>query len=83
MAETPGTQGAGRASDNELLIIDAHEPFTDVVNKMSAAIIQAVDSAYTYEQLRTSVGGQKLKSLISVLTKDCHPVASVSALLAS
>ena len=83
MTETSGTQGAGRAPDDELLIINAHEPFTDVVNKMSAAIIRAVDSAYTYEQLRTSVGGQKLKSLTYVLTNECHHVAMVSALLAS
>lgn len=83
MAEMPATPGASRASEEELPIIDAHESFVDVVNKVSAAIIRAVDSAYTYEQLRTSIGGQKLKPLIYVLTDRCHHAAIVSALLAS
>jgi hypothetical protein len=79
----PGTSAAAQASDEDLPIIDAHEPFAVVVNKVSAAITRAVDSAYTYEQLRTSVGGQKLKPLIYALTEECHHTAVVSALLAS
>lgn len=83
MPNTPSTSGAARASDEDLPIIDAHEPFAVVVNKVSAAITHAIDSAYTYEQLRTSVGSQKLKPLIYALTEECHHTAIVSALLAS
>ena len=83
MPETPGTPPASGASDDHLPIIDEAEPFTAVVEKLSASIIRAVDSSYTYEQLRTSVGGQKLKSLTSTLTEECHHTAVVAALLAA
>lgn len=63
----PGTPAAAHVSEQDLLIVEAHEPFSNVVDKVSAAITRAIDSAYTYEQLRTSVGGQRLKPLISIL----------------
>lgn len=83
--DTPGTPAAARASQSHetLPIIDGYEPFAVVINKVSAAITCAIDSAYTYEQLRTSVGGQKLKPLISTLIEECHHTAIVAALLAS
>jgi hypothetical protein len=79
----PGTPAAARASEQVLLIVEPHEPFSNVVDKVSAAITRAIDSAYTYEQLRTSVGGQKLKPLITNLTEECHHTAIVAALLVS
>jgi hypothetical protein len=83
MPDTSGVPATVRASDADLPIVDAHEPFAVVVSKVSAAITRAIDSTYTYEQLRTSVGGHKLKPLISILTEECHHTAIVSALLAS
>ena len=65
----------------ELPIIKATEPFADVVDKVSKYIVHAIDSAYTYEQLRTSPPGQGFKSLISALAADCHHPAIVAALL--
>jgi hypothetical protein len=79
----PSTPAAAYFSEQEPLIVEAHEPFSNVVDKVSAAITHAIDSAYTYEQLRTSVGGQKLKLLISTLTEECHHTAIVAALLVS
>src|SRR5436309_3011435 len=78
----PGTPAAARTSEQDLLV-EPHEPFSNVVDKVSAAITRAIDSAYTYEQLRTSVGGQKLKPLISNLIEECHHTAIVAALLVS
>ena len=83
MPEIPGTPPASGPSDNYSPIIDEAEPFTAVVEKLSASIIRAIESTYTYEQLRTSVGGQKLKPLISTLTEECHHTAVVAALLAA
>jgi hypothetical protein len=79
----PGTPAAAHAPEQDLPVIEAHEPFSNVVDMVSAAITRAIDSAYTYEQLRTSVGGQKLKPLISILTEECHHTAIVAALLVS
>ena len=83
VSDTNGTPVPARAPDEGLPIIDTSEPFAVVVEKVSAAITRAIDSAYTYEQLRTSVGGQKLKPLISTLIEECHHTAIVAALLAS
>ena len=81
--ETPGTPATPQASDDDLPTIGESEPFAAVVDKTSASISRTIDSAYTYEQLRTSVGAQKLKPLICSLTEDCHHTSIVAALLAS
>jgi hypothetical protein len=79
----PSTPAAVHPPEQNLLIVEAHEPFSHVVDKVSAAITRAIDSAYTYEQLRTSIGSQKLKPLISNLIEECHHTAIVAALLVS
>jgi len=68
---------------DEVPIIDSTENITDVVAKISTYINKAVDAAYTYEQLRTTFAGQKLRPLISTLSEDCHHPALVAALLAA
>ena len=68
---------------DDVPIIDSKESFSDVVRKLSSYIAKAIDAAYTYEQLRTTVAGQTLKPLVSILSEDCHHPAIVAALLAS
>lgn len=80
---TPGSSKYFPSLDEEVPIIDISEGFSDVVRKLSIFIARAVDSAYTYEQLRTSVAGQNLRPLISALSEDCNHPAIVAALLAS
>lgn len=66
---------------DDIPVIDDSESFVCVVEKLSNYFTRAVDSAYTYEQLRTSVAGQKLKPLLLTLTEECHHAAIVAALL--
>jgi len=66
---------------DDVPVIDASESFSGVVKKVSGYIARAIDSAYTYEQLRTSVAAQKLRPLLSSLTEECHHQAIVCALL--
>jgi hypothetical protein len=80
---TPGSSKYFPSIDDEVPIIDSSEDFSDVVRKLSIFIARAVDAAYTYEQLRTSVAGQNLRPLISSLSEDCNHRAIVAALLAS
>ena len=54
-----------------------------MVSKLSAYITKAIDSAYTYEALRTTVAGHSLRPLISSLVEECHHDAIVAALLAT
>jgi hypothetical protein len=68
---------------DEVPSIDIAEPFSDVVDKLLSYIADAVDAAYTYEQLRTSFAGQSLRPLIASLSDDCHYPAIVAALLAT
>lgn len=83
----PQTPGSSRffqlVEDDDLPVIDTQESLTDVVFKITAYITKAIDAAYTYEQLRTSVAGQTLRPLISRLSDDCHHPAIVAALLAA
>ncbi|RVX66875.1 hypothetical protein B0A52_09605 [Exophiala mesophila] len=83
----PHTPGSSRffrfLEDDDIPVIDPKESLTDVVFKLTAYITKAIDAAYTYEQLRTSVAGQTLKPLISRLSDDCHHPAIVAALLAA
>src|ERR1700742_4221455 len=64
-------------------IIDPRESFSDVVFKLSSYIAKAIDTAFTYEQLRTTAAGQSLRPLISNLSEECHHPAVVAALLAA
>lgn len=69
--------------EDDVPIIDSTESFSDVVFKLSAYVAKAIDAAYTYEQLRTTVAGQSLRPLIANLSEDCHHPAVVAALLAA
>ena len=80
---TPGSSKYFPSLDDEVPIIDDSEDFSDVVTKLSVFIIRAVDAAYTYEQLRTSVAGQNLRPLVRSLSEECHHPAIVAALLSS
>lgn len=64
-------------------IIDAKEDFGDVVRKLTEYIIKIVDTAYSYEQLRTTIIGQSLRPLLISLSEDCHYEGIVAALLAA
>ena len=68
--------------DDEVPVIDSTERFSDVVSKLSTYVVKAIDAAYSWEQIRTSVVGQSLRPLISSLCDDCHHPAIVAALLA-
>ena len=85
MPATPGSFIANNSfqPDDEVPIIDDSEAFPDVVKKLSGYFERAIDSAYTYEQLRTTSAGHNLKALVASLTEECHHTAIVSALLAS
>ena len=69
--------------ENEVPIIDSSETFSEVVAKLSTYITKAIDSAYTYEALRTTVAGHSLRPLISSLVDDCHHESIAAALLAT
>jgi hypothetical protein len=69
--------------DDDLPIIDSEEPFSEAVLKLSSYIAKAIDTAFTYEQLRTTIAGSSLKPLVASLEADCHHPAIVAALLAA
>lgn len=83
MPQTPGSSKFLRWTEDDVPVIDSRESFTDVVLKLSSYIGKAIDAAYTYEQLRTTVAGQSLRPLISNLSDECHHPAIVAALLAA
>ena len=81
--QTPRSSKFFPELENEVPIIDSAESFSEVVSKLSVYITKAIDSAYTYEALRTTVAGHSLRPLISSLVDDCHHQAIVAALLAT
>lgn len=81
--QTPKSTRLMQTMEDDVPIIDSEESFTDVVVKLSTYLAKAIDSAYTYEQLRTTTAGQSLKPLISNLSENCHHPAVVAALLAA
>ena len=82
MQQTPRSSKFPLLDDgDDIPIIDSTESFSDVVYKLSTYITKAIDAAYTYEQLRTSVAGHSLKPLIVRLSDECHHPGVVAALL--
>ncbi|EHY53055.1 hypothetical protein HRR83_006104 [Exophiala dermatitidis] len=81
--QTPKSVKGPKWMDDDVPIIDPEESFSDVVFKLSTYISKAIDAAYTYEQLRTTVAGQSLRPLIANLSEECHHPAVVAALLAA
>lgn len=81
--QTPRSTKVLKWMEDDVPIIDSTESFSDVTFKLFSYISKAIDAAYTYEQLRTSVAGQSLRPLISNLSEDCHHPAVVAALLAA
>ncbi|EXJ94348.1 hypothetical protein A1O1_02742 [Capronia coronata CBS 617.96] len=81
--QTPKSAKGPRWMEDDVPIIDSKESFSDVVAKLSSYVVKAIDAAYTYEQLRTTVAGQSLKPLIAGLSEECHHPAVVAALLAA
>jgi hypothetical protein len=82
-AQTPRSSKFLPWMEDDVPIIDSKESFSDITFKVFTYVAKAVDAAYTYEQLRTSVVGQTLKPLIAILSEDCHHPAIVAALLAA
>ena len=82
---TPLTPGSGRinfpSAKDDIPYIAANEDFDEAVAKLKRYIENAVDTAYSYEQLRTTVVGHSLRPLIQQLSDDCHYPAIVAALL--
>lgn len=64
-------------------VIDATEDFGDVVRKLTDYMVKIIDTAYSYEQLRTTIIGQSLRPLLTSLSEDCHHPGIVAALLAA
>ncbi|EXJ55591.1 hypothetical protein A1O7_08519 [Cladophialophora yegresii CBS 114405] len=81
--QTPRSTKTQQWMDDDVPIIDSREAFSDVVLKLSSYIAKAIDTPFTYEQLRTTVAGQSLRPLISNLSEECHHPAVVAALLAA
>lgn len=81
--QTPRSTKGQSWTEVDVPVIDSREPFSDVVFKLSSYIAKAIDTAFTYEQLRTTVAGQSLRPLISNLSEECHHPAVVAALLAA
>ncbi|KAJ9633715.1 hypothetical protein H2204_006712 [Knufia peltigerae] len=81
--QTPRSSRVLPWMEDDVPIIDTTETFSDVTFKVFTYVAKAVDAAYTYEQLRTTVAGQTLKPLISKLSEDCHHPAVVAGLLAA
>ena len=65
----------------EIPDINTNEDFQEVVAKLSQYIVKAVDTAYSYEQLRTTLAGHSLRPLVLKLNEKCHYPAIVAALL--
>lgn len=82
---TPPTPRSGRflfpSIDDEIPRIGIDESFQEVVTKLSHYLVKAIDTAYNYEQLRTTIAGQSLRPLVLKLNEDCHYPAIVAALL--
>ncbi|KAF7512205.1 hypothetical protein GJ744_002367 [Endocarpon pusillum] len=85
LPQTPAAQSSFSLHQPELEapIIDKNELFPDVVQKITSYITKAIDSSYSYEQIRTCGAGQRLRPLVTSLTDDCHHSAIVAAILAS
>ena len=79
--ENPRTTGFMEKLEDQVPIIDEHESFSDVVRKLNIYVNRAIDTPFTYEQLRTTVAGHSLKPLLLSLSDDCHHPAIVAALL--
>lgn len=69
--------------EDDVPIIDSDEDFNSVVTKIVKYIAKAIDAAYSYEQLRTTIAGQSLRPLVLGLTQECEHPALVAALLAA
>lgn len=85
MKMSPPTPGSGRfrfpISEEDIPHIAADEDFDEAVLKLKHYISNAIDTAYSYEQLRTTVVGHSLRPLVQQLSDDCHYPAIVAALL--
>ena len=68
-------------TDDDIPTVGLDESFTATVTKLTHYITRAVDTAYSYEQLRTTVAGQHLQPLVLKLSENCHYPAIVAALL--
>lgn len=79
--QTPGSSRFAQWVDDDVPIIDLNETFQQAVAKLSHYITKAVDAAYSYEQLRTTIAGHNLRPLVLRLSEDCHYPAIVAALL--
>jgi len=69
------------SSEDEIPHFEIEDGFQEVIAKLSRYIDKAVDTAYSYEQLRTTIAGHSLRPLVLKLSEDCHYPAIVAALL--
>ncbi|PYH49528.1 uncharacterized protein BP01DRAFT_400975 [Aspergillus saccharolyticus JOP 1030-1] len=66
----------------EVPIIDDNEPLIDVVRKLQNYMIQAISEvSYSFEELRFSPCGQKLRLLLHSLAENSHNPCIISALM--
>ncbi|RAH44866.1 uncharacterized protein BO95DRAFT_365158 [Aspergillus brunneoviolaceus CBS 621.78] len=66
----------------EVPIIDDNEPLIEVVRKLQNYMIQAVSEvSYSFEELRFSPCGQKLRLLLYSLAENSHNPCIISALM--
>lgn len=80
---TPRSSRFVDLSEDDVPVIDSEEDFNSVVHKLSNYVVKAIDAAYSYEQLRTTIAGQSLRSLALNLSQECQHSALIAALLAT
>lgn len=68
-------------TEDDVPTIDINEDFNAVVQKLSHYTIKAIDAAYNYEQLRTTIAGHSLRPLVFQLSEECRYPAIIAALL--
>lgn len=83
---SPSFAGGGGLRSGPLLDympdIGLHDSFRDVIKKLSLYITDAVVLPCTFEQLRTTSAGDRLRTLVTHLSITCDNPAIVNALLA-
>ncbi|KAL5601096.1 hypothetical protein BROUX41_005920 [Berkeleyomyces rouxiae] len=70
------------SSPGELPNIDDDDTFHVVIRKLSRYFIESIHVPSSFEQLRTTVAGDCVQSLVEHLTVTCHNRCIVNALLA-
>ncbi|CAK7211992.1 hypothetical protein SCUCBS95973_001311 [Sporothrix curviconia] len=77
-----GMHSALMPDDHDMPDIGPDDSFRDVIKKLSVYVTSAVVLPCTFEQLRTTSAGDRLRTLVTHLSITCENPAIVNALLA-